>query len=87
MRDAWEDGAIGQSFDALGNAVSVLHGDQVQRHGLAALQLEFKLATVRHWAGHFRANPDVEGLRRLLDAIDNLLESLLDAIRRRFCVE
>ena len=81
MRNAWEDrNQIPLGFDALGDAVSGLNSDQVQSHGLAGHQLDFKLATVRHWAGRFHDDPDVGILRRLLDAIDNLLDSLLDAI-------
>ena len=77
MRHAWEDAE--PQFDALQNAIAQLDADTVTRHGLAGPQLDFKLATVAHWATRFSGGATTDVLRRLLDAINNLLHSLLDA--------
>ena len=78
MRAAWND-ADG-TFDELPEAVAALHPRQVVLHGLAGAQLRFKLATVRYWAERFLGDGG-NGfvLRRLLDSIDTLLDSLLAA--------
>lgn len=81
MAAAWAD--AGAQFDWLPAAVAELRPDQVANHGLGGDQLSFKLATVRYWATRFLEAPLAlrsRLLRRLLDAIDTLLESLLDAL-------
>ena len=54
--------------------------DQIELHGLSGPELDFKLKTVRYWAGRFIEGGSAVVLRRLLDSIDTLLVSLLDAI-------
>lgn len=80
MNAAWNEAHAG--FAELPAAAAALPLEQVRRHGLAGDQLAFKLATVRYWAGQFQDADQSPGfvLRRLLDAIDTLLDSLLAAI-------
>ena len=53
----------------------------VEEHGLGGDQLEFKLRTVEFWANRVnQANFGTGLIRRLLDAIDTLLDSILDAL-------
>ena len=79
MRAAWNDAS--PQFEEVAVAVANLPVDSVRRHGLAGPQLRFKLATVRYWTERLQGGGANAGfvLRRLLDAIDTLLDSLLAA--------
>ena len=80
MEAAWNDAVAG--FGEFPRAVAALQPEEVDRHGLAGPQLRFKLATVRYWTERFQGGGENAGfvLRRLLDAIDTLLDSLLAAV-------
>jgi len=49
-------------------------------HGLNGAQLQFKLKNVEHRERRFRFRPLAGPLRRLVQAIDTLLDSILDAL-------
>lgn len=79
MDAAWNDAR--PAFAGFPGAAGELPADRILNHGLAGAQLDFKLATVRYWAGRFGqdgVNRFVLG--RLLDSIDTLLDSLLAAM-------
>lgn len=52
----------------------------LQLHGLSGEQLRFKLNNVQLRERVFRSNVTFGPLRRLINAIDTLLESILDAV-------
>ena len=78
MRKAWDEA---KQFPGLDDLVAPLNLYQVSVHGLGGSQLDFKLATVRYWVKRFRENHKFSWsiLRRIFDAIDTLLGSLLSA--------
>lgn len=77
MRSAWKEAK--PLFEDFEKEVVNLEDGVVEQHGLAGAQLDFKLATVRHWAGIFLSSALRPILRWLLKAIDTLLKSLLSA--------
>ena len=82
MRNAWNEAG---RFPGLADLIANIGPDQVTIHGVGGSQLELKLATVNYWVERFVANQNanVMGswsiLRRIFDAIDTLLGSLLSA--------
>jgi hypothetical protein len=52
----------------------------IRQHGLYGFQLRWKLSNINYWLAAFTANPVRRLLDRLLDAIDALLESILDGV-------
>ena len=66
-------------FDRLGGAIAEISPESIERHGLYGDPLRFKLAVVRHWYDAFRGVGGVGLLRRLLDALEGLLDSIIDA--------
>ena len=80
---------INGTFEDLAVRARELDEDVVAAHGLGGAQLEFKLATVRHWtrqANAVASNVYLVGkwrdlIRRLLIAIDTILDSILKALR------
>ena len=77
MHEAWETGR--NEFRALQAALLDLSAAAMDRHGLSRPQLTFKLSVVRHFSALFNSHGK-RWLRRLLDVIDTLLKSILDAI-------
>lgn len=77
MLAAWSD--VSGRFDGLVLAVEQLPDEVIQRHGLEGAQLEFKLGTVRTSSRLYSRYGTGRLLRRLLEAIDTLLDSILDA--------
>ena len=74
-------------FEHLAIRARGLEGDAVAAHGLDGAQLGFKLATVRYWTARANAafTASLVGqwrdfVRRLLTAIDTLLDSILKAL-------
>ena len=78
MRRAWDEAVT--EFAAVERGVSDLPADQIARSGLGGAQLRFKLAAVAWRTRLFRNRPASGLLRRLLDAIDTLLDSILAAV-------
>jgi hypothetical protein len=76
---AWRDYQRGYPLGALQLHVLELSPDTLRRHGLYGAQLTYKLATI-----DFAASQAFKGLsgwlRKLLELIDNLLESILKAL-------
>lgn len=78
MRSAWDD--AGPEFNRLAEATVSIPEGAVRDHGLSGNQLMFKLATVSRLSGLFRRFGTTSILRRLLNAIDTLLNSILSAV-------
>lgn len=78
MRAAWE--AAQHHFEVARPFLAEIPPVQIWLHGLHGPELDFKLAAVGYWAERFTANSSATLLRRLLNSIDTLLNSLLDAI-------
>lgn len=77
LRLAWND--FEETFDiefAFGRIDAISNAD-LESHGLYGNQLAFKLSTIDFWLAKFNLNKG--WLKKLLEAIDNLLESLLEA--------
>ena len=79
MKAAFEE--VKGSFDNLAVQAANIQLTNIQSHGLGGAQLDFKLRTVEFWADRVR-HPNIGSrwIRRLLDAIDTLLDSILDAV-------
>jgi len=78
VREAWYDDP--EAFDNLSRDVYELDDDKVALHGLGGIQLGIKLRIVNYWAGQFMDIGTTFILRKLFDAIDTLLGSLLNAL-------
>lgn len=78
MRAAWEE--VREHFDRAYGALQEVSDNRLWLHGLTGSQLGFKLGVV-NWIGQRYARLDGKSLfRKLIDAIDTLLESILDAL-------
>jgi hypothetical protein len=76
MRPGWEEGR--PIFESLAVAISDARLDRVQEHGLSGQQLRFKLEVIRYLNQRYLAIG--KGiLKKLLDAIDTLLKSIIKA--------
>ena len=69
-----------QIFDRVLMAVSKLDDQTIADHGLAGTQLAWKLSNVEYPYDQFETAPTAELLAWTLDALDALLESILDGI-------
>lgn len=78
MKGAWEEGR--QEFDRVATEVAELGPGQLRAHGLHGAQLRFKMATVAHWSSRILLPGSRPLIRRILDAIDTLLDSIIEAI-------
>ena len=79
MRQAWQEVEDGHHFQQVEDRIRELPEAKLRDHGLYGRQLTFKLAVIRFF--HQRYLSYGKGiLRRLLDIIDDLLKSILDAI-------
>jgi hypothetical protein len=67
------------AFGTLQGAVAVLSDDRINDHALSGDSLRFKLAVVNEWVDRFINQGGVGFLRRALDAIEGLLDSIIDA--------
>ena len=76
LNEARESGMFDQAREAL----QTLSADHIRLHGLFGSQLQWKLSTASHWFERFIAVPGRHLFERLLDAIDAILESILESI-------
>jgi hypothetical protein len=77
MRAAWQE--MPPHFQDLERAIEALPPEQILRHGFSGRQLDFKLGVVASWWQRFSAGGGRRIAKRLLDAIDDVLESLIDS--------
>lgn len=78
LREAWSE-AVPQ-FQIVANETLRLTDPMLGDCGLFGAQLRFKLSVVRFLHRRYLEIPGVGPLRRLIDAIDTLLESILKAV-------
>lgn len=79
MRRAWQEVRHDEHFPRAMNRIRELNEEQLRDHGLYGWQLTFKLAVIRLFHGRY-LSVGKGILRKLLDIIDGLLKSILDAI-------
>lgn len=77
MRAAWDE--TRPRFDIVAGRAAEIGPGAIEEHGLAGRQLQYKLAVVEHRNGIFRSLGGVLGFRRVIETIDTLLKSILDA--------
>ena len=79
MRGAWREVEEHRHFPEVESRIQRLTEAQFRDHGLYGQQLAFKLAVIRFFYGRYLSFG--KGiLKKLLDIIDDLLKSILDAI-------
>jgi hypothetical protein len=78
LRDAWP--AAGEDLLSLGGRIATAPVAVLASHGLVGASLHFKLGVVRRAWTNFAADRVIKWLRKLLAAIDTLLESIVDAL-------
>jgi len=76
MQDAWSE--LGPAFSVATKAVTKVSAERLIEHGLDGKQLDFKLRVVDWISGQFHRLGGAKLLNRLLDAIENLLDSIID---------
>ncbi len=69
------DGIFQSALESVGN----MDQQTIQLHGLYGSQLVWKLKNINHWLQRFLDEQTRHLLERLLDAIDSLLQSLLES--------
>ncbi|MDT8856692.1 hypothetical protein RNZ50_17005 [Paracoccaceae bacterium Fryx2] len=67
-------------FERAARAVAGLEAAAIAAHGLSGEQLRFKFSVIGHHNDRFRAIGGVTLFRKLIDALDVLLQSLLSAL-------
>jgi len=77
MRAAWAE--MGPYFSEAHDALAHTEAANLRKHGLVSEQLKFKLAVVNHHEKRFKKTKKHRWLRRLLNVMDDLLKSILDA--------
>jgi hypothetical protein len=77
MREAWKE--VQPHFNDLLHAVHTADQQRLLAHGLGGFQLHFKLATVRELFQIYTRAGSRRALRRLLEAADTLLDSIVGA--------
>ena len=87
MRSAWvEVRFFSSDFAALAADAGRMETALADAHGLRGAQLGFKIETIRYWTNRVNEQRNLgkwrEFLRRLLVAIDTLLDSILKALGR-----
>ena len=78
MRDAWKDAK--PRFDEVLAALKNIDESVLKHHGLTGRELTFKLKIVEYLWESFQSNFLGKVLKRLLKAMDNLLDSVLAAL-------
>ena len=76
---AWREYERDHPLADLHRRIAELSDETLVKHGLYGAQLEYKLATI-DFAAHRAATGMSGWLRKLLELIDNLLESILKAL-------
>jgi hypothetical protein len=78
MRDAWDELKRNDNFGTVDGLIREISATGLGDHGLSGQQLAFKLAVIRVFHGRYLSIG--KGiLRKLLNIIDDLLKSILDA--------
>ena len=84
MQAAWEEAL--PLFQELQQNIQQINNEAVRVHGLSGAQLRFKLANVEWWsqqvnaaAAEYQLTNWIAIIKRLLDSIDTLLDSILAA--------
>jgi hypothetical protein len=78
MQRAWDE--MPGEFDRLRSELNSLSNIQIANHGFTTAQLNFKLGVIAHWWQRFSERGGRWIFRKLLEAIDNVLDSLIDAL-------
>lgn len=66
-------------FDRLQAEIPEIDAGRISDHALEGQPLRFKLSVVRHWYDRFVIAGGTGLFRRLLDALEGLLDSIIDA--------
>jgi len=77
MRAAWAE--VQPHFPEVAGGIRDLTDEQIRNHGLGGQQLRFKLAVIRFFYGQY-LSVGKGVLKKLIDIIDDLLKSILEAI-------
>ena len=77
MRGAFSE--VRDHFGRLDAAIKELVPERMAEHGLSGNQLRFKLATVKYREQKYRQRGGLFRFRWLLDTIEGLLDSIIDA--------
>lgn len=77
MREAFEE--LGDHFQRLHVAIPKTPKERIFDHALRGRQLSFKLRVVRFFADRFALTGEPSPLRKLLDTLEGLLDSIIDA--------
>ena len=72
-------GELDWHFNKLLVAISETPDDRIHEHALQGPQLSFKLRVVRFFADRFAETSGPSQLRKLLDTLEGLLDSIIDA--------
>ena len=85
LHQAWEEVAF--TFWELEERLVQIESSEIHRHGLGGGQLKFKLANVARWSRRLGETDRTvlpqrwkKYIQHLLDSINNLLKSILDAV-------
>jgi len=79
IRQAWEEFQDDFNVEDAQRLVTKTPGPVLQSHGLYGRQLRLKLSAIASWRERFLGKKTKKLLLRLLDAIDTLLDSLMQA--------
>jgi hypothetical protein len=77
MQEAWREAQ--PEYDRVLASLPDTSDTELIRHGLGGFQLTFKLETIRELFRSVKRAASRRGVRRLLEAIDTLLDSILSA--------
>jgi hypothetical protein len=78
LRDAWP--AAADDLLALHTRIERANDQTLAVHGLSGSSLRFKLGVIQRAWSNFAADRIIKWLRKLLSAIDTLLDSIIDAL-------
>ncbi|HET7231404.1 MAG TPA: hypothetical protein VFJ16_15455 [Longimicrobium sp.] len=78
MKLAWNSAK--PRFDTLRDRLKATPVTRLDEYGLTGSERSFKQKIVNYWSKLWGKLPTIDVLRRLLDAIDNLLKSILSAV-------
>ena len=67
------------AFDALLGRTTELSDESIGKHALSGDSLRFKFSVVNHRVAEFRQRPNVGRFRWVLDTIEGVLDSIIDA--------
>ncbi len=79
MRDAWREAEQNHYFSDVESRIRKLTSEKWREHGLYGRQLAFKLAVIRFFLTRYQSIGK-SILRKLLNIIDDLLKSILEAV-------